>query len=237
LLAQAQTAVGLWAADPVLRRRLADGCEAELEQAAAGSDLQLTWLRAWVSASTDAGPVAGVLAGSAPRGVAVDTELRWHVVRRLAVLGALTSDEIATELARDATAAGQRHADYALAARPDPAAKEFAWTSATGDLSLSNHATESRARGFWQLEQVELCRGYVERYFAEIESVWEARSPQVAKSLAALLYPAVVVEPAVLERSDDFLTNPALATGLRRVVLEKRDDLRRAIAARRLSEA
>ncbi|MDT7545273.1 MAG: aminopeptidase [Actinomycetota bacterium] len=235
LLAQALTAAGLWAADPQLRARLADCCLDELEHAEAGSDLQLTWLRAWVSASTDAGAVAAVLGGSAPRGVVVDTELRWHVVRRLAVLGALSADDIGAELTRDTTAAGQRHADYALAARPDPAAKEAAWTSATGDLALSNHATESRARGFWQLGQEDLCRGYVERYFGEIESVWAARSPQVAKSLAGVLYPSVVVEPVVLERTDAFLSNPSLAAGLRRVVLERRDDLRRALAARELS--
>jgi aminopeptidase N len=64
--------------------------------------------------------------------------------------------------------------------------------------------------------------------------VWDARTPQVGQSLAAALYPAVVVEQDVLDRTEAFLAGDVPA-GLRRVVLERADDLRRAVAARRLS--
>jgi aminopeptidase N len=100
------------------------------------------------------------------------------------------------------------------------------------DLALSNHQTEAMAGGFWQLDQVDLCRSYVPRYFEEIRAVWQQRSPQVARSLAAQLYPSVVVEQEVLDRTTEFLSDVTLPPGLRRVVLERADDLRRAVAAR-----
>jgi aminopeptidase N len=234
LLAQARTAAAFWAADEGLVGRLAGACGEHVRTAPAGSDVQLTWAKAWVAASTDVPALTGLLEGKAPPGVTVDTELRWHVVRRLAVRGPLSAADVAQELARDATAAGQRHADYALAARPDPVAKEAAWTAAMSDSALSNHATEARARGFWQLGQEDLCRPYAERYFREIEAAWQARSPQVAKSLATYLYPGVLVEQAILDRTDAFLAED-VTPGLRRVVLERRDELRRALAARVLS--
>ncbi len=157
--------------------------------------------------------------------------------RRRAVLVAVhlagvEDDDIAAELARDDTAAGARHADYARAARPDAAVKERAWKQVTTDLSLSNHASAAMAAGFWQLDQVELCAGYVGRYFAAVCGVWEARSPQVAHNLATRLYPSVVVEQSVLDRAAVFLAAEDLPASLRRVVVEQTDHLRRAVAAR-----
>ena len=56
----------------------------------------------------------------------------------------------------------------------------------------------------------------------------------MAQTLANALYPGVVVEQDVLDSTDAFLAGE-LPAGLRRVVLERGDDLRRAVAARRLS--
>jgi aminopeptidase N len=237
LLTQARTAAALWAADDALLAELARTAEARSRAAGAGGDVQLSWAKGWVSTSCDATALAGLLTEQhVPAGLRVDTDLRWQVVRRLAVLGGATEDDIGAELARDSTAAGQRHADFARAARPDADAKGDAWTRATQDLTLSNHETEALAGGFWQLEQAPLCRAYVDRYFDEITSVWQARTPQVAQSLANDLYPAVVVEQVVLDRSEEFLRAEDLPAGLRRVVLERADDLRRAVAARGMSQ-
>jgi aminopeptidase N len=236
LLAQARTAAALWAGDDALLDDLASRSAVEGRGAEAASDVQLSWMKGWVASTRDTAALAALLDGAgAPAGLRVDTELRWHVVRRQAVLGAVTDDDIAAELAGDSTAAGERHAEFAWAARPEAAAKSRAWERATEDLTLSNHQTEAIATGFWQLEQVALCRSYVERYFEEITSIWEARTPQVAQTLANALYPGVVVDPDVLDRTDAFLAGE-LPAGLRRVVLERADDLQRAVAARRLSE-
>ncbi|MCU1589865.1 MAG: Membrane alanyl aminopeptidase [Frankiales bacterium] len=234
LLSQARTAAALWLDDAELLAALAARCAGQMHEAAGGTDLQLSWTKEWVAATRDVGPLSDLLQGRAvPPGLRVDTELRWHVVRRLSVLGAASEDDIAAELARDSTAAGERHADYARAARPHEAAKRDAWEQVTTDLALSNHQSQAMAGGFWQVEQAELCRPYIDRYFDEIRAVWDARSPQVAGSLARELFPRVAVEQDVLDRTAAFLSGD-LPPGLRRVVLERGDDLRRAVAARAL---
>jgi aminopeptidase N len=184
-----------------------------------------------VSATADAAALQGLLA-EPPPGVTLDAELRWHVLRRLAALGALDDGQISAEQERDQTAAGQRHACYARAARPDADAKARAWDLVLHDTSLSNHQTEAYADGFWQHESAAATTSYVERYFTEIRAFWDERSPQVARRVAQSLYPSVQVEQAVVDRTDAFLADEDLPAGLRRVVLEQQDDLRRAVAAR-----
>ena len=234
LLTQAHTAATLWSADPGLRARLATAAAQARGAAVPGSDLQLTWTRAWARATDDVGAVRHLLQGPAPDGLVVDAELRWHLLRRLAALGALTEQEIDAELAADRTAAGERHASYARSARPDAQAKQQAWERVRDDRSLSNHQTEAYAEGFWQAESAELCRPYVERYFTDIRRLWDERSPEIGRNVAMHLYPSRVVAQDVLDRTDAFLADETLPRGLRRLVLERQDDLRRAVAARAL---
>ncbi|HVF21206.1 MAG TPA: aminopeptidase N [Mycobacteriales bacterium] len=201
-----------------------------------GGDLQLAWVTAAISASGDGdvGALAGLLDGTTvPKGLVVDADLRWLVVRRLAVLGVVSEAQIGAELERDPTTAGERHADYARAARPDPEAKAVAWASLTADPSVSNHRADALARGFWQPGQEDVLDGAVERYFAVIADMWETRSPQVAQSLAKHLFPSTVVHAYLLDRADLFLAGP-LPGGLRRVVVEQHDELRRALVIRAL---
>jgi aminopeptidase N len=233
LLAQARTA-GVWAGDDALLARLAVGARAAMARTDAGSDLQLTWARGWVATTAQTDELSALLSGRTPAGLAVDTELRWQVLRRLSVLGHASQADIDAEAAGDNTAAGARHAQWCGAARPDAGTKEGAWAAALGDASLSNHEAEALAGGFWQPEQVALTAPYAARFFAEIRAAWEAHTPQLARSLAMQLYPAVTVDPAVDAATDDFLADPSLPDGLRRVVLERQDELRRAIAVRAL---
>ena len=241
LLGQARTAATLYATDglPLLgaaRRGESAGGPARPRPAATCSSP--------ASAPSPPPPAAprrpAVLTGrgsparDVPAGLVVDTELRWHLVECLAALGALAEGEIDAEQARDDTAAGRLHALTARAALPTPQAKARAWEQVTGDSSLSNHETGAVAGGFWRVGQDELLRPYVDRYVAELPALWDARTPQVAGTLARELFPSTLVEQdvhdrtAVLERDD----HPA---GLRRYVAEQRDDLRRALAARALA--
>ncbi len=62
-------------------------------------------------------------------------------------------------------------------------------------------------------------------------ALWRERSPYMAQSLSRLLFPATLVEDAVVSRLDALLDGHHPA-GLRRVLLEQRDDLLRAVRAR-----
>jgi aminopeptidase N len=65
--------------------------------------------------------------------------------------------------------------------------------------------------------------------------VWEARTPELARSAARLLFPSTVVTADVLAEVDRLLAR-TLPAGLRRVVLEQRDDLARALRGRAVDE-
>lgn len=135
-------------------------------------------------------------------------------------------------LAQDDTAAGRLHALTARAAMPTAQAKDRAWAQATGDAGLSNHETGAVAAGFWRHGQDALLRPFVDRYVAELPALWADRTPQVAGTLAERLFPSTLVEQDVLDGTAALLDDRHPA-GLRRYVAESRDDLRRALAARR----
>ena len=197
-----------------------------------GDDLQLVHVRAAVSAAADGGALLAWLDGDAlPEGVVLDADLRWHLVGRLAALGAVDADRVAGERERDRTAAGEQSAASALAALPGAGSKEAVWAELLGSRELSNGRARSLAAGFWQTGQDELLRPYAARYGEEVSGLWERRSEQLATTIAERLFPRTLVEPGVLEATAG-LTGTTLPGALRRTVLEQRDELERALRAR-----
>jgi aminopeptidase N len=165
-------------------------------------------------------------------GLTVDAELRWHLLYRLVVLGKAGDEAIDAELERDPTAAGQRHAAAAKAARPTAEAKADAWHRAVEDESLPNAVQAAIIGGFWNAEQTELCEDYVEKYFEVIGDVWRNRTSEMAQQIVIGLYPTLLVSPRVVERTDLYLQDPDVQPSLRRLLLESRDGVLRALRAR-----
>ncbi|MGB8650572.1 MAG: aminopeptidase N [Mycobacteriales bacterium] len=194
------------------------------------SDLQLVRVRAAVQATGDADLLRGLLADAVPDGLVVDTELRWLVVRRLAVLGQLGEEDVERELAADRTATGELEALAAVASLPGSATKQRSWELLVGG-SATNAQARAAGRAFWQRGQDELLRPYVDRYLEAVPALWEQLSPQLAGSLTQHLFPRTLVEQEVHDRVGALLERPGLPAGARRVVLEQRDDLRRALMA------
>ncbi|PZF88280.1 aminopeptidase N [Micromonospora deserti] len=212
---------------------VADACRQLLDGAPPGESLQLAAARGWIAATTDAELLTGWLAGrSVPPGLAVDAELRWAVLRRLVVLGAAGGPEIAAEAAADASATGAERAARCRAALPEPAAKRAAWEIIVSNTELSNRLVEATAEGFWQPEQAELTAGYVERYFADMPAAARLRTPWTADRVASLAFPRYAVAQATREAAAALLARDDLTPGLRRVVTDADDDLRRALLAR-----
>jgi aminopeptidase N len=201
-----------------------------------GSDHQLAWARTFASTARSAEDlrlVAGLLDGTEEiGGLTVDTELRWHFVHRLVAAGAAGEGRIDEELARDATATGERHAAAARAARPDPAAKEEAWRIAVEDAEVANAIQEAVIGGFWERDQLDLLRPYRDRYFATVERVWAERSREMAQNLVVGMYPGLLVEPATVAATDEHLRRATPPPALRRLLLEGRDGVVRAMAGR-----
>jgi len=233
LLGQARTAATRFTADGAgLLAALHEHSAAQARALPAGDDLQLVHVLAAASAAGDGDALLGWLdRGGLPEGVALDADLRWHLVVRLAALGAVDAERVDAERERDRTAAGEQAAATALAALPGAAGKEAVWAELLGTGELSNGRARSLAAGFWQVGQEEVLRPYVARYAGEVAGLWERRSEQLATTIAERLFPHTLVEPEVLTATGG-LTDPALPAALRRTVLEQRDDLTRALRAR-----
>jgi aminopeptidase N len=221
-----------WA--PTGWRVLADRALESLRAAATGSDHQLAWTRVFAHAARSAehlAVLAGMLDGSHPvPGLAVDTDLRWLLLHALVANGAAGQDEITAELVRDHTATGQQQAATARALLPTARAKAEAWREATENDTLPNSINDAVIRGFVHPAQLELLRPYVERYFAMVGDVWKRRTSESAQRVVVGLYP-VLVEPSVVEATDAYLAEHEVPPPLRRLILEGRADVVRALAA------
>ncbi|MFE2041270.1 aminopeptidase N [Streptomyces sp. NPDC059477] len=235
---QVKLAIDLYA-DPAAREALltrwTDATLAHLRAAEAGGDHQLAWARAF--AGTARTPeqldlLEALLEGTRTiEGLAVDTELRWAFVQRLAAVGRYQETEIAGEYQRDRTAAGERHAAIARAARPTPEAKAEAWASVVESDKLPNAVQEAVIVGFVQTDQRELLAPYTEKYFEVLKGVWDSRSHEMAQQIAVGLYPAVQVAQATLDTTDAWLARAEPNAALRRLVSESRAGVERALRA------
>ncbi|WP_406085952.1 aminopeptidase N [Streptomyces virginiae] len=235
---QVKLAIDLYAAPAWREQGLAAWTEATLEHlrgAEPAGDHQLAWARAFAATARTEGQLtylSALLDGAAEiEGLAVDTELRWAFLERLVATGVAGEQAIAAELERDATAAGERHAATARAARPTAEAKAEAWASVVESGDLPNAVQEAVIGGFVQTDQRELLAPYTEKFFAAVKDVWENRSHEIAQQIAVGLYPALQVSQQTLDATDAWLASAEPNAALRRLISESRAGVERALKA------
>ena len=236
LLARARSAVDPFG-DPARAgergMRLAAMAHDLMRSAEPGGDIQLAAARSLALNAVDEQHLRlleGLLDGSnTVDGLTIDAELRWALLARLVILGRTGEDAIIAEQDRDDTAAGRRHARRLRAATPTSQAKEEAWLLATEDESLPNAEQSAIIAGFQQPEHRELLRPYISRYFDVVAPIWERRTHEMAEQVAVGLYPHQLVEPAVIETTDDYLRSQNPPPALRRLIVENRDTMARAL--------
>jgi aminopeptidase N len=239
LLAQSSAAINVYG-DPANRvpalDRLATAALDALRSARPASDLQLAWTRCFVASAQREEHLAHVRAlldGHATEdGVSVDTDLRWQMVRCLAASGVADVGLIAAELERDPTDKGEREAAAARAARPTAEAKAEAWAAIDGSPPLSFALMRATIAGFQHPAQRELLTSYRDKYFEALQRIWGTSELEVALGYTNGLYPRIIVEPATIEATDAYIAAHAPEAPLKRLLIEGRDDVRRALAAR-----
>jgi len=240
LLAQAAHAVSVYG-DPGNRepagRALADASLEAARSAEAGSDHQLAWARSFISAARSSEHlrmVRGLLeASEVLEGLAVDTDLRWHIVGALATAGEASPEDIEAELQRDPTDRGARLAASAGASRPAAEAKSEAWTTILEDRHPTLAMLMSIMQGFQRPEQEALLLPYRDGYFEALGRVWEERELPTALAVGERLYPHHVVEDRTVEMTDEYLAHDRVPQPIRRLLLEGRDGVLRTLRARR----
>ena len=145
LLRQAALAVRNYA-EPSWRAEglalMASALRSLLASAPAGSDHQLAYVRSFSGVATseaDLSFLSGLLDGTTVLdGLAVDTDLRWTLLRRLVSRGVLVEEAIDAELSADATDAGERQAAACRAAVPSVNGKRETWETLTeGKLTIA----------------------------------------------------------------------------------------------------
>jgi aminopeptidase N len=212
-----------------------------LRGAEPGSDWQLAWaqLLSWTAVEPGQLDVlAGLLDGSASfDGLPVGPELRWRMLRRLAVTGRAGDEQIDAEVARDSTDQGRRAALGCRAAINDAAHKAAAWRLLAESDELGTDGILEVAAGFRQPEHASLLAPYAEKYFDQLPAIWNTRPGMMRIVLGRLLFPYTAASPELLERTDEFLAAGDLDAGLARVVVEGRDVAAKALRARALGQA
>lgn len=208
-----------------------------LNAAAAGSDAQLSWARAFAAASAHddarAERVRAILDGHAPEGLPVDPDLRWALLIALRATGNATANDVSAELDRDATASGRTASLTALWSKPTSADRTAAWHAAWDDLSLSNDHLSAAINGVRAGGRRDLIADLDEGYFERILGGWQERSIELARRLVLGLFPA----------SDDLVfvdrwlnANESAPGALRRLVIEQRDNLARDLRVRAVQD-
>lgn len=231
-----------------VRRDFLAAVDSQLGLAAPGSDHQLAWARTLAAVSRHEASLLprlmGLLDGTVKvDGLTVDADLRWSLWHALAANGQAGADELDAELERDTTASGRAGHATALAARPDPDVKAAAWKASVEGTELSNQLLSATIAGFTTAPPA-LLEPYLEPYFECLRGVWDNRSIEIASRIVRSLYPLAQDLPEgtrpeqhpVVLRTDAWLNgNGDAPPALRRIVIEQRSHLLRALTAQRRS--
>ncbi|MDJ0319832.1 aminopeptidase N [Pseudarthrobacter sp. PS3-L1] len=204
---------------------------------AAGSDAQLQFVKSFAllaGSPAQLNSVAGLLDGSVTLdGLDVEQDLRWELVAALVAGGRMGQESIDSELAADNTSSGQNAAALATAALPTAEAKAAAWNSIVVKGDLSNALQGSAVAGFMRVHDTALLEPYAEKYFEAVPAIVANRTHALASQIVVGLYPATLTSQATVDRTDKFLAElPADSAALRRMMLENRDGVARALRAR-----
>ncbi len=214
---------------------VADRLHELLIAAAPGSDAQLAYTQALAGAALSDRHLtllAGLLDGTVMfEGLTIDTDLRWTLLYRLVSRGRAGDAEIDAELARDATDAGERHAASCRAAIPDPETKRAVWEEIISG-KLPNATFRATLSGFADPDQRSLTEPFRDPYFAVLADIWREWSSDMAQRFVAIGYTICPVSQETITITDDYIARTQPPAALRRLLVEGRDDVARALRCR-----
>ena len=210
----------------------------ELARAAApGSDAQLQLVSAacaMTAAGDDTTALRAILDGTEVlEGLAVDFEMRWTLLTAIAAAGDADLAAIDEERTREDTSTGRERAARARAARPVAEAKEEAWAAAVEGRGLPNAVIDAVAHGFTRPgTPAALLEPFVDRYHAMLDTVESSGSHATVEAIVFGFYPRPLANRRLHDASQAWLdSHPDAPAALRRLVVENRDPVARALEA------
>ena len=250
LLLQATSAANLYcdaSHRAAARTQLATLARQRSDGAAAGSELQLVWLRSYFDTAQtqeQLDDLRALLDGKrqlAGLDVPNDADLRWAIVIRLAAMGGADGALINAEAKRDPSDTSERRKAAALAARPTASAKQESWQEVTGNRTLPLATLRAicggevvggrRLGGFHQPGQDTVLAPYVKAYLTEVPKFWAQREENEAEDITEMLYPRFSISQNTVADTTKLLRRK-LPYGADRMLREARDRVQRAMRAR-----
>jgi aminopeptidase N len=232
--AQAVSSLSAVANRPALESTWERGLRSLLDDAAPGSDQQLTFIRSYAAAARSDEAIAdleALLDGTlAFDDLAMDQDLRWALIGGLARAGR-AGDRIDAELALDNTISGKEHAAAARASQPSHEAKAEAWEAAVTRSDTPNETQRSVVLAFQAHGQDDVLEPYVDKYLEAAETLWEHLGTHKASVALNFIFPRPLASPALLDRVDAWLETTTANPAAVRFVKEGRADVERYLAA------
>lgn len=199
-----------------------------------GSGRQLAAFRAVVSTSVDVDALDRWVTGTdLPEGIALDVDLRWRVLVRLATLGAVDLDRLDAELVVEPTGEARVHHARARASLPTPEAKAWAWSCFTGETEVANYELTAAGIGMWRGDQEAVTAAYVDRYFADLPETVRVRSGWMLADAAQYFFPVISLEDDTLAKARALVADGSMDLSLRRRLADEAAGLARLLAVRR----
>ena len=209
--------------------------------AEAGSDNQLQFLRAFAGLASTEPQLDNLQALIDDKlhleDLPIDADLAWDILGGLVAGGRAEEIAIELQLSKDATASGQRRAAHARAALPTTEGKRSAWDALVNPNAgeeLPNAIQFEATTGFNRANDWELLAPYVDEYFAMLRTTYTERTNETAQNLIEGLYPVQLAGRVadLQDKADAWLANNEDAhDALKRMVIEGRDSVRRALEA------
>lgn len=198
-------------------------------------DTQLVWARAFAKALAYSEEYAALSLGfldgtnDFPIDLATNAPLRWQLICSLAAHGTISTSAIEEAAAQDTSSLAHVAKIQALASIPRSEVRTADWVRAWGDETLSNDELSALITGFKAGHSRELIHRFDAEYYERISDAWASRSIEMARRLVRDLFP----QSATTELADRWLEyNEGAPQALRRIILEQRDNLARAILVR-----
>ncbi|MTA83777.1 MAG: aminopeptidase N, partial [Actinobacteria bacterium] len=216
---------------------LADGLWSLAQNAEAGSDAQLQFVKFFAQfarSDQQLANVSALLNGELKlASLKIDTDLRWELVTSLAVGGKITSELLDQELASDNTANGQKYHVAAIAALPDQGSKQAMFTKLVATDELSNALVNSASLAFGRVLDPKSLQPFVSKYFENVLKIWEDKTYHMAEYLLVNLYPLALANKELVSETQAFLARNEIQSkpALRRIIIENLANVERALNA------
>ena len=190
-----------------------------------GSGRQLAAFRTVVSTATDVDALERLGGGDdLPEGIALDVDLRWRVLVRLATFGAVDLDRLDAELAVEPTGDCAGAATPRRTPRcPTRTPRRGRGPASPGETEVANYELTAAGIGLWRGGQESVTEPYVDRYFADLPETVQVRSGWMLADAAQYFFPRTSLDEETLDKAQALVADGSMDLSLRRRLADEAD--------------